>query len=120
MTARDKQFLGLYRACRLEHQRAFYESRRMEFEAARDQSVWLTSFLMILTAAASALATAGAGGLKVLWSILAIGFPALATALSAYNGLYAFERQAKLYGDAANALLRARAVGPDLKPPTED
>ncbi len=34
--------------------------------------------------------------------------------------LHAFERQAKLYSDAANALLRARADAPDLKPPMDD
>jgi hypothetical protein len=59
---------------------------------------------------------ADVGGLKTLWAVLAVVFPALFTALSAYNGLYAFERQAKLYHDAANALLRARADAPDLKP----
>jgi len=120
MTERDKQFLELYREHRFEHQRDFYESRRTELESARDESIWLTSVLMIFTAAASALAAGATGDLKMLWSILAIAFPALATALSAYDGLYAFERQAKLYGDAANALLRARADGPDLKPPMED
>ena len=49
----------------------------------------------------------------MLWSILAVAFPAFSTALAAYNGLYAFERQAKLYGDTANALLRADADSPD-------
>ena len=47
--------------------------------------------------------------------MLAVIFPGLSTALSAYDGLYAFERQAKLYRDAANAVHRARADAPDLK-----
>jgi hypothetical protein len=72
-----------------------------------------------LTAFAASLAAANIGGLQTLWSILAVVFPALSTGLSAYNGLYAFERQAKLYGDAANALLRATADSPDLKPTME-
>src|SRR5215210_4906563 len=120
MTERDQKFFDLYRKYRFEDQRAFYESRRTEFEAARDEAAWLASVLMIFTSAAAALASANVGDLKALWSILAIAFPALATALAAYNGLYAFERHAKLYGDAANALFRARADGPDLKPPMDD
>lgn len=116
MTARDQQFFTLYRQHRFEDQRAFYDSRRREFEAAQDESVWLTAVLMVFTAAFAAFAAANVGGLKGLWSVLAVTFPALGTALSAYNGLYAFERQAKLYGDAANALLRARADAPDVRP----
>src|ERR1700676_2685347 len=75
---------------------------------------------MVLTAGAAALAAANIGGLHALWSILAVAFPTCSTALAAYNGLYAFERQAKLYGDAANALLSARADSPELKLPMED
>ena len=75
---------------------------------------------MVLTAAVAALASANVGGLKSLWSVLAVAFPALSTALATYNALYAFERQTKIYGDAANALLRARADSPDLKPPMDD
>ena len=120
MTERDQQFLALYRKHRFEDQRAFYDSRRREFETARDQVLWLTAVFMVLTAAVAALASANVGGLKSLWSILAVAFPALSTTLSAYNALYAFERQAKIYGDAANALLRARADSPDLKPLMDD
>jgi hypothetical protein len=120
MTERDQQFLALYERHRFQDQRAFYDSRRTEFEAARDEVLWLTTVFMVLTAAVAALASANVGGLRSLWSILAVAFPALSTALSAYNALYAFERQAKIYGDAANALLRARADSPDLKPPMDD
>jgi hypothetical protein len=120
MRERDQQFLALYRKHRFENQRAFYDGRRREFETARDQVLWLIAVFMVLTAAVAALASANVGGLKSLWSILAIAFPALSTALSAYNALYAFERHAKIYGDAANALLRARADSPDLKPPMDD
>jgi len=121
VTERDRQFTEAYRAHRFEDQRTFYHSRRSEFEAARDQSGWLTSFLMILTGAASALASAPElGGPKWLWSILAIAFPALATALFAYSSLYGFERQGKIYGDAENALIFARADAPDLKPAMDD
>ena len=120
MTERDQQFLALYKNRRFQDQRDFYESRRREFEAARDQVLWLTSVFMILTAAVAALGSANVGGPRWVWSILAIVFPALSTALSAYNAFYAFERQGKIYGDAANALLRARADSPDLNPPMDD
>ena len=120
MTERDQQFLALYQKHRFQDQRTFYDSRRREFETAHDEVLWLTTVFMVLTAAAAALASANLGGLRALWSILAVAFPAVSTALSAYNALYAFERQAKIYGDAANSLLRARADSPDLKPPMDD
>ena len=120
MNDRDREFLVLYRTHRFEEQRAFYASRRAEFETARDELVWLTGIFMVLTAATSAMASANVGGLTRLWSILAVVFPTLSTALIAYNGLYAFERQAKLYGNAADALLRARADSPNMQPPMDD
>jgi len=45
-------------------------------------------------------ASANVGELKPVWSILAVAFPVLSTSVSAHNAFYAFERQAKLYGDA--------------------
>ncbi len=90
MTERVQQYLALYRKHRFEHQRVFYESRQKEFEAARDEVIWLTAVFMVLTAGAAALAAANIGGLHVLWSILAVAFPSCSTALAAYNGLYAF------------------------------
>lgn len=116
MSERDEQFLGLYHQYRFEDQRGWYERRRAEFEAAHGQVITLTGLLMVLAGTAAALAAADVGGLKVLWGVLAVVFPALSTALSAYNGLYAFERQAQLYRDAANMMLHVRAEAPDLKP----
>ena len=49
---------------------------------------------------------------KLVWAILAAILPAVTTVLSAYEGLYAFERIAKLYRDAARNLRRVEA--PDL------
>jgi hypothetical protein len=120
MSENTQQYFDLYRQYRYEDQRSFYEKRQKEFEAARDEVIWLTAVLMVLTAGVSALAAANIGGLHVLWSILAVALPSFSTALAAYNGLYAFERQAKLYGDAANALLRADADSPDPKVSVDD
>jgi hypothetical protein len=114
MSERDEQFLALYQQYRFEDQRGWYQRRRAEYEAAYDQVIGLTGWLMVLAGTAGALAAAHVGGLKTLWAVLAVVFPVLSTALSAYNGLYTFERQAKLYRDAANMMLRARADAPDL------
>jgi SMODS and SLOG-associating 2TM effector domain 1 len=113
MNARDEQFLVLYQRHRFEDQQRWYDQRRAEFDAAHSQVVTLTAGLMVL--AAAALASADVGGLKLLWSVLAVVFPGLSTALAAYNGLYAFEQQAKLYRDAANTLLRAGADVPTVQ-----
>lgn len=115
MSERDEQFLDLYQQYRFEDQRGWYKSRRAEFEAAYSEVITLIGLLMVLAATVAALAVANVGELKTLWAVLAVVFPALSTALSAYNGLYAFERQAKLYRDAANMMHHARADAPDLK-----
>ena len=52
--------------------------------------------------------------------MLAIVFPAPASALTAFTNLYAFERQGKIYADAANSLIFARADAPELQQPMED
>jgi ABC-type transport system involved in cytochrome bd biosynthesis fused ATPase/permease subunit len=114
MSERNEQFLALYQQYRFEDQRGWYERRRAEFEAAYGQVITLTGLLMVLAGTAGTLAAADVGGSKTLWAVLAVVFPVLSTALSAYNGLYAFERQAKLYRDAANMMHRAQADAPDL------
>ena len=43
-----------------------------------------------------------------------------ASALTAFTNLYAFERQGKIYADAANSLIFARADAPELQQPMED
>ncbi len=116
MSERDEQFLTLYQQYRFEDQRGWYESRRAEFEAAYSQVITLTGLLLVLAATTAALAAANVGELKILWAVRAVVFPALSTALSAYNGLYAFERQTKIYQDAANMMHHARSYAPDLKP----
>jgi hypothetical protein len=58
--------------------------------------LWLIAVFMVSTAAVAALASANVAGLRSLWSILAVAFPALSTALSAYNTLYAFDATIKL------------------------
>jgi len=114
MTDRDQQFLALYQQFRFNEQQQFYQSRVTEFQMAHGQDITLSAVLMFFASTAAALAAVESEWAS-LWVLLAIVFPILSTAVSAYNELYAFERLAKLYQDAANALLYARADAPDLQ-----
>lgn len=87
MSDRDRAFLALYTECRLNNQRDWYEDRRTEFESARDEINTLNIVLMMLAAAAAALASADLFGQRTLWAVLAVIFPVVSTALSAYDGL---------------------------------
>ena len=116
MNDRDSQFLALYTECRIDDQYRWYAARRAEFERASDQISALNIVLLVLAATAAFLASTDLGGLRALWSLLAVVFPVMSTALSAYDGLYAFDRQAKLYQDARGALLIAKARTPELRP----
>jgi hypothetical protein len=113
MNPRDEQFLKCYEKHRYEDQQKFYEGHIEEFETARSQAIILTSILIGCAGITSVLAAADVLHLKALWVILAIIFPALGTAFAAYDRLYAFEQQAKLYKDARGALdaHRYRSLG---------
>ncbi len=113
MIQRNAEFLHLYQRHRYQNQSDFYRGRLARFERARRQGILLTVLLASLTSAMALLASANIAGLQPLWSFLAVIFPAMSTALAAYLGLYAFERQAKLYRDAGNALLAAHADAPE-------
>jgi hypothetical protein len=116
MSDRNKQFMSLYQKYRYEHQRDFYDTHRREFNSAHRQLILLTGLIMFFTALTATLTAAiDSPDWKPVLAVLAVVFPALSTALAAYNQLFAFERQAKLYGDAERALHRALADAPDLK-----
>lgn len=117
MSQRNKEFMMLYQEYRYKDQVKFYKERSQEFKDAHNQVLNLTGAIMFATALVS-LATASlqASVWTPVLAILAIGLPALSTALAAYNELFAFERQSKLYQDAEKALHSALAESPDLKP----
>jgi conflict system pore-forming effector with SLATT domain len=107
MTERETQLRALYRAHRLDHQQRYYRDTADEYDAAAGQASRITTNLMAiaaLAAAASAVRLLGWSG----WSIVAAAVPALVTALATYEGLYGFERNAKLYDDAATVLAAAQ------------
>src|SRR5690242_4721550 len=110
MSDQQKQFLGIYSAFRHKDQLGFYRRRSEEFEKAHDQAIYIAAALMALTAVISFLTAANWG--KSKWtSVLGVLLPALSAALTAYNSLYSFESQSKLYQDALNALSEAEATG---------
>jgi SMODS and SLOG-associating 2TM effector domain 1 len=114
MSERDEEFLRCYQAHRFEDQLRWYEGRISEFNRARGQVNWLSWLVLVATAAA---AFAGGADLehKALWSTAATVLPAIATMLAAYDGLYSFERIAKLYQDATDAMGVARADSPAVR-----
>lgn len=116
MNKRDEQFLELYQKHRYEDQTEYYERRETEFEEAQNEFVNIATVLMILAALMSIFASIDVSGLKLWWAVLAVVFPTLSAALSTYNNLYAFERQAKIYEDAVHRLHEAGAKSPHIQP----
>jgi len=103
VSSRAEQVLQVYRAARLDDQLRYYGKRRAEYERAHGELLIASAVLLGLTSTASALAGIDIGG-KIVWAILAAILPALSTALAAYGGLFAFDRQAKLFTDAVRNL----------------
>jgi hypothetical protein len=71
---------------------------------------------MFLTAMVSILAISNLFWPRWVWAVLGVFFPALSTALTAYNSLFGFEQQSKLYRDASHALRRVEADIHGLQP----
>jgi hypothetical protein len=109
MDNRREQFLNLYQTHRHKDQIGFYQRRRAEFQRARRQAIITAGVLMLLTAMVSIFTATNIFFPKWVWAALSVFFPALSTALTAYNSLFAFEQQLKLYGDASRALHSAEA-----------
>ncbi len=112
MSDRAGQVLALYRSQRLQDQLGWYDDRCREFAAASRQLASLSAFVLALGAGTSVLAGVSSTG-KPVWAALAAVLPAIATTLSAYGSLYAFERQAKIYADARRSLLSLSRTMPE-------
>jgi SMODS and SLOG-associating 2TM effector domain 1 len=107
---REDDFRRLYAARRFEHQRSYYRDRTDEFTQAKDQLVYVSAVLLAISAFLGVLAGIDFDGKGVVLALGAI-VPAISTALIAYDGLYAFDRHARLYGDAERALERIGRSG---------
>lgn len=109
--SREQAFLKFYREHRFKDQRSYYVRMRTEYEAAQQQARLFVATLMILAAIASAGVAAGAQP-KAWWAALATALPAIGGLGLAMQRLFAYERLAKLYGDAAAALTDIRSEPP--------
>jgi hypothetical protein len=115
VTDRNAEFAALYTEDRLLDQLKFYSKRRVEAESARDQAIVAKAVLLGLAAVAGVVGAAYPD-VRSAMAIAAAFLAALATALTAYQSLYAFPQIAKLYKDAEVSLtaLRAFGLGPEL------
>ena len=105
MTTREQQFVEVYRQARVEDQRHYYDRTASRFEAAHRQLLLGSSVLFGISGTVAILSGIEIPG-KLVWATLAAVLPAITTAIAAYEGLFAFQRVAKLYRDAAHNLRR--------------
>jgi hypothetical protein len=105
MTERERQFAELYRSERVADQSRFYEDRAQTFEDAHRELLLISAIVFGIAGAAGVIAGLDFKG-TVVFAIVAAVLPAVTTAVTAYEGLYAFDRVAKLYRDAARNLRR--------------
>ena len=106
MNERDREFVELYRRARVEDQRAYYDRAASRFEGAHRQLLLASAVLFGLSGSVALISGIDVPG-KVVWAVFAAVLPAATTAIAAYEGLFAFERVAKIYRDAARNLRRA-------------
>jgi hypothetical protein len=105
MAERDRKVLDVYLESRvLDQIDQFYKPRRAEYLSAYRQSLVLKAVLLALGGVAGILAGINLGGIRPVWAVLAAAFPAVSTALVAYDGLFSFDRLAKVYGDVLTAV----------------
>jgi hypothetical protein len=110
---RAAQFAALYLEDRIRDQLGVYHQRRVEAEKAHDQAIHAKWTLSTLAAIAGSVGAAVASW-RVELAIAAAFLAAAATALTAYQSLYAFPRLAKLYRDAEMSLSTLTAAGKTL------
>jgi SMODS and SLOG-associating 2TM effector domain 1 len=112
VSERERQLAVVYRKYRLRDQRGYYDDRRDEYQSATGQLALLTATLLALGGVAGVLASADAFGAGDAWALLAAAAPAIGTAFAAYEALFGFERNAKIFGDASAALRLAEVRQP--------
>lgn len=103
MSTREEQFLELYRQARVDNQLGYYERTAKRFEVAHHQLLLFSAVVFGLAGAVALIAGLDVTG-KAVWAVAAAVLPAVTTVIAAYEGLFAFERTAKLYRDAARSL----------------
>ena len=115
MSRDAEQFSKLYERYRYNDQIQFYQNRQKEFAHAQNQALMISISLIFLSALAGALESIPLSWLRLICLLLAAICPVLSTTLAAYNTLYAFEQQAKLYRDAFYNLQKVRIYLPAMQ-----
>ena len=107
-TARERlnDLAELYRVHRLTPQKQWYEARFEEFRQARNQARTIAASLLVVAAGAAAAASADLGGGRQWWAVAAAIVGAFATALTGYEAVYGFDRQARNYEQAIGMMSR--------------
>jgi hypothetical protein len=106
---RAAQFAEFYAEDRIDNQLGYYTKRRKEAENARDQAIHAKWMLSTLAAIAGSVGAA-VPSWRIDLAIAAAFLAAAATALTAYQALYAFPRIAKLYRDAEISLIALKTA----------
>ena len=107
MNERERQFVELYRQARVEDQRGYYDRTAGRYEGAHRQLLLVSAILFGVSSTVALISGIDVPG-KQVWAVFAAVLPAVTTAIAAYEGLFSFERVAKLYRDAARNLRRAQ------------
>ena len=101
-----------YLAHRVAEQEAFYDARRREYERANSQLTLLATGLLTAGAAAGALASLDVAPGTRFWAIAAAAASALATVGAGWGALMGYVQNAELFGSTGLAL--DTAAGPLL------
>ena len=112
MSDEADELLRLYGRYRIQDQVAYYEYQADRNERALRRSVIIAALLFIAATLCGALATANAPGGRGMWAFLSAGFAALATALTAYEVAFGFERYSRQYAETLASLKLADANRP--------
>ena len=101
-----RKFFELYQRYRYDDQINFYKNRVQEFKQARIEAIWISIVLLGLTTLVAGVGSTNSipAWVKLISQVVAAILPILSTAIAAYNSLYGFEQQAKLYQDSIDNL----------------
>jgi hypothetical protein len=107
-----EELLRLYSRYRIQDQVAYYERQADRYERALRRAVAMAAVLFVAATLCGALASADAPGGRGMWAFLAAGFAALATAMTAYEVAFGFERYSRQYAETLASLQLADANRP--------
>ena len=117
MSDQADELLRLYARHRIDDQIAYYERQADRNERALRRAVSIAALLFVAATLCGALAAADAAGGRGMWAFCSAGFAALATALSAYEVAFGFERYSRQYTETRAALELADASRPPASDP---